>query len=598
MKKLSGNLTMYICMFVAVFCAMTLKAEAANVTSGTLGNSDGITWTYDADTKTLTLTGDNTLEEMFWLGEDSLSGICMDVKTIVVKDCKVDNCRGMFDGLTSLEKVIFDNFDTSQVTDMRYMFHACSSLSELDVSDFDTGKVTDMTGMFWDCYSLSEVDVSGFDTGKVTNMSYLFCGCVILSEPDISDFDTSQVTDMRYMFCGCENINKLDVSGFDTGKVTDMRGMFFGCRNVVQLDVDGFDTSQVTDMESMFDTCNSIEKLDVSGFDTSQVTNMNYMFCACSSLQELDLNSFDITKVTDKTGMFSSCDSLMKIKAPKTISSECSIELPDMYVDEQGNQTDCLTKAFCNKILYRMGEGQVRAFVERMYTIVLNRAAEEQGLNDWTDRLMAKEIDGATLVDMFVNSDEFINRNTSDEEYIKILYRAVLGREADADGLKMWKDMLADDWTRDYIMEGLVLSTEFKTICDSYGITAAFEPTTESQVRSFVKRMYTVVLNRRADVVGLNEWTQRLMNGTANGAQLADGFISSDEFVNRNLSNEKYVKVLYRAFFNREPDEGGFNVWMNELAKGTSRRDVMKGFVHSVEFSDLCAQYGIIRGEI
>ena len=254
--------------------------------------------------------------------------------------------------------------------------------------------------------------------------------------------------------------------------------------------------------------------------------------------------------------------------------------------------------ASCNVRVFSQQEKQVRAFVERMYTIVLGRAAEEQGLNDWTARLMAKEIDGATLVDMFVNSDEFINRNTSDEEYIKILYRAVLGREADADGLKMWKDMLADDWTRDYILEGLVLSTEFKNICDSYGIIAAFEPTAESQVRSFVKRMYTVVLNRRADAVGLNEWTQRLMNGTANGAQLADGFISSDEFVNRNLSNEKYVKVLYRAFFNREPDEGGFNVWMNELAKGTSRREVMKGFVHSVEFSDLCAAYGIIRGEI
>ena len=572
MKNLCRTIIASVCLSIMMFWAMFLKAEAANVTSGTLGNSDGISWSYDADTKTLTLTGDNTLEEMFWFGEDSLSGICMDVKTIVVKDCKVDNCRGMFDGLTSLEKVIFDNFDTSQVTDMRYMFHACSSLSELDVSDFDTG--------------------------KVTNMSYLFCGCVILSEPDISGFDTSQVTNMRYMFCGCENINKLDVSGFDTGKVTDLRGMFFDCRNVVQLEVDGFDTSQVTDMESMFDACNSIEKLDVSGFDTSQVTNMNYMFCACSSLQELDLNSFDITKVTDKTGMFSSCDSLMKIKAPKSISDECSIELPDTYVDGQGNQTDCLTKAFCNKTLYKQGEGQVRAFVERMYTIVLGRGAEAQGLNDWTDRLMAKEIDGATLVDMFVNSDEFINRNTSDEEYVKILYRAVLGREADADGLKMWKDMLADDWTRDYILEGLVLSTEFKNICDNYGIIAAFEPTAESQVRNFVKRMYTVVLNRRADVVGLNDWTGHLMNGTANGAQVADGFINSDEFIKRNLSNEKYVKVLYRAFFNREPDEGGFNVWMNELAKGASRRDVMKGFVHSVEFSDLCAQYGIIRGEI
>ncbi len=262
-------------------------------------------------------------------------------------------------------------------------------------------------------------------------------------------------------------------------------------------------------------------------------------------------------------------------------------------------------------------EEQVRAFVERMYTIVLNRPAEEQGLNDWTARLMAQELDGGTLVNMFVFSDEFIARNVNNEEYIKILYCAVLGREADADGLQMWKELLDGEWTRDQLKDGFVLSDEFKALCDSYGIIAVFptpdvpdnpdvpddpddpdEPDATELVRDFVRRMYTVVLNRPAEEKGLNDWTNHLLNGIVNGAQVADGFIGSEEFANRNLSNEDYVKVLYRAFFNREADEGGFNVWMNELAKGVSRRDVMKGFVHSVEFSDLCAQYGIIRGEM
>ncbi len=269
--------------------------------------------------------------------------------------------------------------------------------------------------------------------------------------------------------------------------------------------------------------------------------------------------------------------------------------------------------ASCEVTVTEMSEQErlVRAFVERMYTIVLNRPAEEQGLADWTKRLMEKQLDGGTLVNMFVFSDEFIARNVNNEEYIKILYRAVLGREADADGLKMWKELLDGEWTRDQLKDGFVLSDEFKALCDSYGIIAVFptpdepdspddpdEPDVTELVRDFVRRMYTVVLNRPAEEQGLNDWTNRLLDGTSNGAQVADGFISSEEFANRNLSNEDYVKVLYRAFFNREADEGGFNVWMNELAKGASRRDVMKGFVHSVEFSDLCAQYGIIRGEI
>ncbi len=342
----------------------------------------------------------------------------------------------------------------------------------------------------------------------------------------------------------------------------------------------------------------SVLNIDSTGYTVMFRATDNYQVGVVKCASWTTANGQDDLLVTDITGTGTDNTYSLRINVADHGNASGEYKTEVQVYDISGNMAKMTVSAQVPAPPMSEAEKQVRAFVGRMYTIVLGRTADAQGLNDWTARLMAKQVDGATLVDMFVNSDEFINRNTSDEEYIKILYRAVLGREADEGGLKMWKDMLADDWTRDYILEGLVLSTEFKSICDSYGIIAAFEPTAESQVRSFVKRMYTVVLNRRADVVGLNDWTRHLMNGTANGAQVADGFISSDEFVNRNLSNEKYVKVLYRAFFNREPDEGGFNVWMNELAKGTSRRDVMKGFVHSVEFSNLCAQYGIIRGEI
>ncbi len=623
MRKLSRNLAVYVCMFMAVFCAMALKAEAANVTTGTLGENGGIAWTYDADTKTLTITGEDEGSLGDYRGSVFVD-ICPEVEHIIVKDCTLYNCSRMFSELEKVQSITFENFDTSQVSDMMGMFHNCKSLSHLDLSDFDTSKVEDMYIMFLgcseltdldlssfdtsnvtemgflfkDCESLTTLDVSSFDTSKVTNMGWMFFGCSNLSSLDVSGFDTSNVESMEAMFNRCESLSSLDVSGFNTSKVTSMRAMFYDCKNLSNLDLSKFDTSQVTEMASMFCDCHSLIDLDMSNFDTSRVTDVNWMFFNCINLQSLDLSSFDFSSVTGAEDMLAACYDVEVFYTPKKLAENVSIELVCTYVDEQGNLINKITKELCNKTLYKQGIGQVRAFVERMYTIVLGRAAEAQGLNDWKIRLVTKEIDGATLVDMFVNSDEFIGRNTSDEEYIKILYRAVLGREADADGLKMWKDMLADGWTRDYIMEGLVLSAEFKNICESYGIVAAFAPTQESQVRSFVKRMYTVVLNRRADAVGLEEWTHRLLHGTANGAQVADGFISSDEFVNRNLSNEKYIKVLYRAFFNREPDEGGFNVWMNELAKGTSRRDVMKGFVHSVEFSDLCAAYGIIRGEI
>ena len=175
MKKSNKNLAMYIlyfCMFVAVFCAMTLQSEAANVTTGTLGNSNGITWTYDADTKTLTITGEESNLHGKW---DSTKGkfkspfadICKDVEVIKVQNCTLKgSAKAMFANLESLKSVEFSNVNTSGVTDMIEMFSGCRKLSSVDVSKFDTSNVTNMKGMFYYCSSLSSLDVSKFNTCK------------------------------------------------------------------------------------------------------------------------------------------------------------------------------------------------------------------------------------------------------------------------------------------------------------------------------------------------------------------------------------------------------------------------------------------------
>lgn len=46
------------------------------------------------------------------------------------------------------------------------------------------------------------------------------------------------------------------------------------------------------------------------------------------------------------------------------------------------------------------------------------------------------------------------------------------------------------------------------------------------------------------------------------------GFIESPEFKNRNLDDEAYIRVLYKAFFNREADPAGLESWKRVLMKG------------------------------
>ena len=115
-----------------------------------------------------------------------------------------------------------------------------------------------------------------------------------------------------------------------------------------------------------------------------------------------------------------------------------------------------------------------------------------------------------------------------------------------------------------------------------------------AQVEQFVSRFYQVCLERQPDQDGLNKWVDTLLDGTKTGADVAKGFIFSAEFTEKNYNNETFVTILYRAFFDREPDSGGFNSWVSNLNNGTSRQKVVDGFTHSQEFVDLCSKYGIL----
>ena len=117
-------------------------------------------------------------------------------------------------------------------------------------------------------------------------------------------------------------------------------------------------------------------------------------------------------------------------------------------------------------------------------------------------------------------------------------------------------------------------------------------------VTAFVTRMYQQTLNRQPDPQGLASWVNGLKSGELSGANVARNFIFSQEFTNKNLSNEQFLNVMYKAFFNRAPDPGGYNGWLAKLESGKSREYVLAGFVNSQEFNNLCQEYEINQGSL
>ena len=115
-----------------------------------------------------------------------------------------------------------------------------------------------------------------------------------------------------------------------------------------------------------------------------------------------------------------------------------------------------------------------------------------------------------------------------------------------------------------------------------------------SQLQAFVTRFYQLCLDRQPDAAGLNTWVGDLLSGRKTGADVAKGFVFSKEFTDKNHDNAAFVTILYRAFFDRQPDSEGFNAWVSRLNSGMARQAVVDGFVQSQEFVELCAYYAIV----
>lgn len=256
-----------------------------------------------------------------------------------------------------------------------------------------------------------------------------------------------------------------------------------------------------------------------------------------------------------------------------------------------------------NATTFSVANEAIGSFVERLYTIILERSPDEKGFYDWYAGLESQKMTGADLIYGFVFSTEFQEKNTSDEEFVTTLYRTILGREPDSAGKAAWLNVLNEGFSRLFITDEFIRSDEFLELCADAGIKSGSLTMTDlldqnPKVTRFVNRLYEKVLSRSADDAGRRSWVKNLVNKTETAAVVVWGFIHSSEFTSKNLSNSDYVEVLYNTLLGRGSDAAGKQSWINALNNGQSRDRVLKGFVESNEFSQICTDYGVTCGTI
>ncbi|MBR6384139.1 MAG: DUF4214 domain-containing protein [Lachnospiraceae bacterium] len=245
--------------------------------------------------------------------------------------------------------------------------------------------------------------------------------------------------------------------------------------------------------------------------------------------------------------------------------------------------------------------GTVDDFVERCYTVTLDRGSDPDGFADWKGQLLNGEAVGVHVAYGFLFSSEYTKKNKSNKDYVTDLYMLFMGREPDEAGFNDWVGQLEAGKSRTEVFVGFANSQEFYNICESYGITAGrwvngYDRIQVNNVNLFVERLYKVCFGRIGDIGGQKNWVEKLLNKQITGSECARSFIQSQEYENLGLSDAEYVENLYISLMGRASDAEGKENWINALASGKTRDEVFAGFVNSVEFANICNTYKIDRG--
>lgn len=206
-----------------------------------------------------------------------------------------------------------------------------------------------------------------------------------------------------------------------------------------------------------------------------------------------------------------------------------------------GNQTfvTLFTRWFGSTMALRV---DYTDYVKGVYRVLLGRPADSSGLNYWTNFLNS----GGSLpyfVNAIVTGTEYTVR-TVRADYLLILQRA--GEES---GVAWWANQLATSRRNDLILAHLAGSDEY------------FNARSSGDVPTFVSNLYIDLLGRSIDGGGLTYWSGLVTARTLSRSGYALGLADSPEYAQR------LVNSVYNLVLGRDAEPGGRQYWADRYVQ-------------------------------
>lgn len=507
------------------------------------------------------------------IGEQAFKD-CTSLKSVTLAEGVSVINSSAFSGCSTLEEVVIPD---SVVTLGNYAFSNCSRLTSVMLPKdlFTIGQYA-----FSNCSSLTTVV---WPTRLTTIDSGAFSGCTGLQEvvlPEGLNSVGSQI------FSGCTALTSVTLP-----KTLNSIGMYMfgglGFKGTVMVYKDTYGLTYAREKGFTYKILDLVFTLDIK--EESIVVGQKLQLTAASDVADepITWKSSDETIATvDEKGLVIG---VAEGNATITVSCGGNVLQSDITVQKPAD------------------EESIRAFASRLYSLVLGRPGDSDGLAAWTALLATQESSGVDAGYGFVFSEECVGRGLSNGEFVEMLYLTFMNRASDPAGKEAWVTQLDGGVSREKIFEGFIMSDEFKEICRIYGIKVGNienVPALEEginqyrnqnpELTAFVARCYQKALGRDFDESGLESWCKVIIHGMNTPKEVAQNFIFSDEFVGYKYDNKTYVEILYRTFMGREADPAGLEAWVGILESGEEdRAKVLDGFSDSTEFGEILETFGL-----
>ncbi len=215
------------------------------------------------------------------------------------------------------------------------------------------------------------------------------------------------------------------------------------------------------------------------------------------------------------------------------------------------------------------------AQIFRLYDSFLGRAPDAAGFVSYL-RLSEAGETFQQLADNAAASPEFANATAglTDTQYITYVYEHSLHREPDAAGLQTYLTDLEDGtYTRTSMIVQAAESPEHVAL--TAGAVAAGLWVPDEKVEG-LEVLYDAAVQRQPDATGLAGYGA-LLNGGSTLRQIANQMAGSAEFLAHHgaQSDGDYIDSLYVAEVGRHADPTGMAAYLDQLAHGYTRGDIL-----------------------